>query len=118
LLERAIVNLLSNAIKHSTQGSVVSVSVYQHNGDIVCCVVDRGSGISPKELPHLFEMFRRTQGHGVERKQGIGLGLAFVDAVAKRHNGRVDVDSSLGEGSSFCFKFPLVEPLEPIEPIE
>ncbi|MBT8126125.1 MAG: CHASE2 domain-containing protein [Gammaproteobacteria bacterium] len=118
LLERAIVNLLSNAIKHSTHGSVVSVSVYQHNGDIVCCVVDRGSGISPKELPHLFEMFRRTQGHGVERKQGIGLGLAFVDAVAKRHNGRVDVDSCIGEGSSFCLKFPHVEPLEPIEPIQ
>ncbi len=118
LLERAIVNLLSNAIKHSDQGSVVHVNVRLHNSHIVCCVVDRGSGISPEELPHLFEMFRRTQGHGVERKQGIGLGLAFVDAVAKRHNGRVDVESSLGEGSSFCIKFPRVEPLEPIEPIE
>ena len=118
LLERAIVNLLSNAIKHSDQGSTVRVNVNLHNSYIVCCVVDRGSGISPEELPHLFEMFRRTQGHGIERKQGIGLGLAFVDAVAKRHNGRVDVESSLGEGSSFCIKFPRLEPLDPIEPIE
>jgi CHASE2 domain-containing sensor protein/signal transduction histidine kinase len=118
LLERAIVNLLSNAIKHSTQGSTVTVNVHQHQDDIICCVVDKGSGISAQELPHLFEMFRRTQGHGIERKQGIGLGLAFVDAVAKRHNGHVDVTSHLGEGSSFCLTFPRVEPLEPIEPIE
>jgi len=112
LLERAIVNLLSNAIKHSESDTTVNLIVNHNNGEISCCVIDQGSGISIDELPHLFEMFRRTQGRGVERKQGIGLGLAFVDAVARRHSGYVDVESKLGEGSSFCLKIPKVEPTD------
>ena len=115
LLERAILNLLSNAIKHSASGSIVNITVTQNKEEISCCVIDQGSGISAEELPHLFEMFRRTQVVGVERKQGIGLGLAFVDAVAKRHSGHVDVESQLGEGSSFCLKIPKIEPAEAIE---
>ncbi len=108
LLERAITNLLSNALKHSDQGQSVMVSVKLTDTTIECCVVDTGSGIEPDELPHLFEMFRRTRGAGVERKQGIGLGLAFVDAVARRHSGSVDVSSSPGQGSSFCLRIPQV----------
>ena len=108
LLERAITNLLSNALKHSYQGQSVMVSVKLHGTTIECCVVDTGSGIEVDELPHLFEMFRRTRGAGVERKQGIGLGLAFVDAVARRHSGTVDVSSNPGQGSSFCLKIPQV----------
>ena len=115
LLERAILNLLSNAIKHSAAGSSVNVTVKVKNKEIICCVTDQGSGISIDQLPHLFEMFRRTQGVGIERKQGIGLGLAFVDAVAKRHSGHVDVESKMGEGSSFCLKIPKLEPTEIVE---
>jgi signal transduction histidine kinase len=118
LLERAIINLLSNAIKHSKTGSSVRVIVTLKNNVINCCIIDQGSGIAREEQPHLFEMFRRTQGFGVERKQGIGLGLAFVDAVAKRHSGQVDVESRPGEGSMFCLKFPLVEPVEPVVELE
>ena len=106
LLERAVVNLLSNAIKHSEAGAIVTVTVKLHNNEISCCIDDVGSGISIDELPHLFEMFMRVKSVGLERKKGIGLGLAFVDAVAKRHSGHVDVESKQGEGSSFCLKFP------------
>ncbi len=109
LLERAVLNLLSNAIKHSTAGGSVRVTVKLKENRICCCVIDQGSGIPGNELPHLFEMFRRTRGSGVERKYGIGLGLAFVDAVARRHSGYVDVESELGQGSSFCLKIPKLE---------
>lgn len=112
LLERAILNLLSNAIKHSPAGSAVDVKVSICDDEICCCVSDQGSGIAVEELPHLFEMFRRTRGAGVERKQGIGLGLAFVDAVAKRHSGHVDVESEPGRGSQFCLKIPKIDPVE------
>ncbi len=118
LLERAIINLLSNAIKHSDAGSTVRVTVSLNDNLIACCVIDHGPGISREDLPHLFEMFRRTRGVGVERKQGIGLGLAFVDAVARRHSGQVDVESRLGEGSSFCLKIPKAEPEEAMEILE
>lgn len=118
LLERAIVNLLSNAIKFSPAGSEVKLIVTQNRSEISCCVIDQGTGISMDELPHLFEMFRRVQGAGVERKQGIGLGLAFVDAVAKRHSGHVDVESQLGVGSSFCLRIPRVDLLDPLNELE
>ena len=113
LLERAIVNLLSNAIKHSHANATVNVNVQLNNEEIHCCVIDQGSGISIVELPHLFEMFRRTQDAGPGHKHGIGLGLAFVDAVARRHSGHVDVESKLDEGSCFCLKIPRVEPANP-----
>ena len=108
MLERAILNLLSNAIKHSAENSEIKVKVDIVDKLISCCVIDQGSGISEDELPHLFEMFRRTRDSGVKRKLGIGLGLAFVDAVAKRHGGKVEVESELGKGSSFCIFFPQV----------
>jgi len=114
LLERAIINLLSNAIKHSESNTVVNVNVQLIDEVICCCVIDHGTGISKEELPHLFEMFSRTQDAGAEHKRGIGLGLAFVDAVSRRHSGHIDVESKLGEGSSFCLKIPRVEPAEPI----
>ncbi|MBL6998358.1 MAG: CHASE2 domain-containing protein [Gammaproteobacteria bacterium] len=110
LLERAIVNLLSNAIKYSEAGSTVHVSVSQSEQEIHCCVIDQGCGISAAEMPHLFEMFRRSQGAGVERIQGVGLGLAFVDAVARRHSGTVEVESQPGAGSKFCLKIPRIDP--------
>lgn len=112
LLERAILNLLSNAIKHSEAGSTINVTISQTQTEISCCVIDEGAGISNEELPHLFEMFRKAHSAGVERKQGVGLGLAFVDAVAKRHSGYVDVVSNEGEGSRFCLKLPKVALIE------
>ena len=113
LLERAILNLLSNAIKHSEAGSSVKITVSRSKTEIACCVIDQGPGISADELPYLFKMFRKAQGPGIERKHGVGLGLAFVDAVARRHSGYVDVESRLGEGSCFCLKIPKLEPVEP-----
>lgn len=109
LLERAIINLLSNALKHSQAGQQVLVRVRVEDGQIECCVADQGSGIPKQELPLLFEMFKRTRSAQVERKKGSGLGLAFVDAVARRHSGFVEVSSKLGEGSSFCLLLPLVD---------
>ncbi len=86
LLERAIVNLLSNAIKYSPNGARIDVNVQLTNEEIQCCVIDHGKGISREELPYLFDVFRRTQEATIQRQHGVGLGLAFVDAVAKRHS--------------------------------
>jgi signal transduction histidine kinase len=117
LLERAIINLLSNAIKHSKPNTTVQVNVKQSGEEINCCIIDQGSGIAAEDVPHLFELFRRARGAGVERIQGIGLGLAFVDAVAKRHAGYVNIESKLGEGSSFCLIMPKLEAEEVIDEV-
>lgn len=114
LLERAIINLLSNAIKHSNSNSTVTVTVQVISENIHCYVKDNGCGISDAELPYLFKMFRRTENAGVERICGIGLGLAFVDAVAKRHSGQINVESKIDEGSCFCLEIPKIETSEAI----
>lgn len=113
LLERAVINLLSNALKHSASGQKVLARVRLQDGQIECCVIDKGSGIPADELPRLFEMFKRTRTSQLEQKKGTGLGLAFVDAVARRHSGYVKVSSKQGEGSRFCLVIPLNDQQNP-----
>jgi len=106
LLERSVTNLLNNAIKYSPEGSSVTMKIFGKNGHVWCCVEDEGFGIADKELPRLFERFRRAhQNSGVDQ-QGIGLGLALVKATAERHGGYVDVQSKEGKGSRFCLVLP------------
>ena len=107
LLERAIVNLVSNAIKYSDENTRVHVSTQVANGYVLCAVQDNGPGIDEQDMPNLFELFKRVQRNGETRKAGIGLGLAFVDAVSQRHGGYVEVESTPGQGSTFTLFIPL-----------
>jgi len=107
LLERAIINLLTNAIRYSPQHSAVTLQLFRRFEEFHCCVTDTGYGIAQRDLPKLFSRFGRiATAQGGE--SGTGLGLALVKAVADRHNGRVEVESALGEGS--CFR--LIVPVE------
>jgi len=106
LLERALVNLLDNAIKYSDTGSCVTVTLTLESGSVRCCVCDQGTGIPAAELPRLFDRFHRFQHSSTEHIRGAGLGLALVDVVARRHGGRVDVESEQGRGSCFCLVTP------------
>lgn len=107
LLERAIINLISNAIKYSDEGTCIRVTTRIENEFIACTVEDQGPGIAEQDMPDLFELFKRVQRDGEQRKSGIGLGLAFVDAVSQRHRGYVEVESNPGQGSSFTLLIPL-----------
>ena len=102
LLERAIINLLSNAIKYSPADTSVTVTLMLTEHYYRCCVTDNGIGISAEELPRLFDRFRRIHRDKQDDQDGAGLGLAFVDAVIRRHGGEVEVQSIVGEGSRFC----------------
>lgn len=102
LLERALINLLTNAIKYSPANTTVRVTLAREEDRFVCCVVDEGYGIPETALPTLFDRFSRVAGEMHGEVSGAGLGLAFVEAVITRHGGRVDVQSTPGEGSSFC----------------
>lgn len=109
LLERALVNLLGNAIKFSPAGSPVELELVRHGTEFHCCVRDRGGGIPASELPRLFDRFQRVHRKDRPQESGAGLGLAFVDAVARRHGGRVEVASETGRGSVFCLILPAPE---------
>jgi signal transduction histidine kinase len=68
-------------------------------------VVDTGPGISPQDLEHLFERFYRIPGS--ERRDGSGLGLSVAQKIVQEHNGRVEVASTVGAGTTFTICLPL-----------
>ena len=99
-LERAITNLLDNAAKWSPEGSVVTVTL--DRGTLT--VADQGPGISPQDLPHVFERFYRSaESRGMT---GSGLGLSIVRSIAERHGGAVEAGSAPGGGAAFWLTFP------------
>ncbi|MGI5820095.1 MAG: nitroreductase family protein [Armatimonadota bacterium] len=104
LLRRVLVNLLGNAIKFTPEGGSVMVEARETDEGVRVCVTDTGPGISKEQQKRLFRKFSQLDGE--KKKQGTGLGLAFVKMAVDAHGGRVWVDSEPGEGSSFCFVIP------------
>lgn len=106
LLEQAVVNLLDNAIKYSSNNKKISISAEQHANNLHIKVVDEGPGIGSKHLPRLFERFYRVDKARSREMGGTGLGLAIVKHIANTHNGKIMVDSELGQGSTFILEIP------------
>jgi two-component system phosphate regulon sensor histidine kinase PhoR len=106
LIVQAVANLVHNAIKYSPSGSKVVVRGYRSNGSVTIAVEDRGTGIEPQHLPRLFERFYRVDRARSREMGGTGLGLAIVKHIAQAHGGSVDVESRLGEGSTFSLRIP------------
>ena len=102
---QAVVNLVANAIKYSGAQKRLTVTLARHEGAATCSVRDRGRGIPPDAVPHLFERFYRAP--EVRRDiQGVGLGLPLVSHIMGAHRGRVEVESRVGRGSMFTLVFP------------
>ncbi len=99
LLKEVWLNILDNAAKFSPEGEVVSVTLHKKGGEIIAAVTDHGPGMDEKTKAHIFEQF--YQGDTSHRSQGNGLGLAMVRKIVELHGGKVSVDSSPGNGSSF-----------------
>jgi len=106
LLEQAMVNLVDNAIKYSGEGGTVHVTVDHDDQTLILSVADRGTGIPAQHVPRLFERFYRVDRARSREMGGTGLGLAIVKHVAQAHDGRVDVESRIGEGSTFRLVIP------------
>jgi len=107
LIGRALTNLLSNAIKYSPADTTVSLGVLRAGDAFRCVIADQGPGISAQDLPRMFHSFQRVEtDKNVRRKEGAGLGLAFVKTAAERHGGTVGVESELGQGSRFWLELP------------
>jgi signal transduction histidine kinase/CHASE2 domain-containing sensor protein len=113
LLERAILNLLGNAIKYSPSHSKVLMRLYRQKEMLWCCVEDQGYGIASDEVPRLFDRFHRAHLEHGSDEEGIGLGLALVEATADRHGGYLEVESQKGSGSRFCIVLPEMSTEQP-----
>jgi signal transduction histidine kinase len=94
-------NLIGNALKHA-KGAPLELSLERRGPEVVFGVRDRGPGIDPNELPHVFDRYWT----GRTRKGGAGLGLAIVRGIVQAHGGNVGVDSKLGDGTLFWFSLP------------
>jgi two-component system NtrC family sensor kinase len=88
----------------------VHVRVRPQANAIVFEVSDNGIGVSPMDLPRLFEKFYRGAQQVSKDERGTGLGLAIVKSIAERHSGRVWAESQLGKGSTFFLSFPNRQP--------
>jgi len=106
-LERILVNLLSNALKYSDPGTPVTVRLALGDGWVITSIIDRGRGIAPEDLPHMFERYYRTAAAREQRREGLGLGLYITRMLVEAHGGHIWVQSELGKGSTFSFSLPI-----------
>jgi heavy metal sensor kinase len=105
MIQRMLSNLLDNAIKYTPSGGTVKVSLSENNErEVVIMVRDTGVGISPIDLPRVFERFYRCDQS--RSKPGIGLGLSLARAIARAHGGDIMAMSTLNQGSTFTIILP------------
>lgn len=105
-LGRVLRNLVENAVKYSPEGGMITLAAHRDGADVVFEVTDRGPGIEPAELPHVFEPFYRADRSRARRTGGSGLGLSIVRAIVDRHHGRVDIESTVGVGTTVRVRIP------------
>jgi two-component system, NtrC family, sensor kinase len=106
-LAQVFLNLFLNAIEAMPDGGALAISstvkTNQESGQeyLQVIVKDTGYGVRPENLPYLFDPFFTTKANGT------GLGLSIVYSIVQKHNGRIEVESKLGEGSSFILSLPV-----------
>lgn len=103
-------NLISNARKVTPPGGTITLGAIVVGDAVRFSVSDTGSGIAPADQPHIFDWFWRASHERAER--GTGLGLAIAKGIVEAHDGHIDVESTLGRGSTFSFTIPLDRPNE------
>ncbi|WP_298783474.1 two-component system histidine kinase PnpS [uncultured Marinococcus sp.] len=105
-LKQIIINLVNNAIIYTKEGGEVQVRLFKEAEEVVLEVEDNGIGISPEQLPRIFERFYRVDKARSRGSGGTGLGLAIVKHLTDALGGRIEVNSTRGEGTVFTLRFP------------
>lgn len=107
-MERLVANLLSNAVKYTPSGGKINVTlrtlVNEQGDHVEMCFSDTGQGIPEESLPHIFERFYKVPGGDPDK--GLGLGLSFVAWIVRAHHGKIEVESTLGKGTTFRVLLP------------
>jgi len=106
-LIQALINLMSNAVKYSGDDKRVEMGARMERDSIAIWVRDHGPGIDERDIPHLFEKFYRGGDHMTREVRGAGLGLSIVHHIVSAHRGRMQVQSTLGVGSTFEILIPV-----------
>ncbi len=124
-LVQVIINLISNAVKFTNQGSI-TIRVQEGRDfpqgkvspdEIVVGVIDTGIGISPEDLPKVFDKFKQVGDTLTDKPKGTGLGLSICKEIVEYHGGHIWAESSPGQGSSFYYTLPIYQPQETEQPV-
>ncbi|MBK8255092.1 MAG: HAMP domain-containing protein [Polyangiaceae bacterium] len=105
-LEQVVENLVDNALKHGGKGVRIRLTGAKHNGQVELRVSDNGPGIAAEHLPRIFERFYRVDPARSREKGGAGLGLAIVKHLVEGMGGNIQVESRVGEGTTFVVTLP------------
>jgi two-component system phosphate regulon sensor histidine kinase PhoR len=106
-ISQVLDNLVSNAIKYSPGGGNVVVSLEHDDGHLACRVSDTGMGMSANDQAQVFAKFFRTSNVRRTTIPGVGLGLPISKAIVEAHGGTIQVESELGQGTTFTFRVPV-----------
>ena len=106
-LAQVLMNLLDNAVKYSNGNKSIEVTLRTSGDEVAIAVRDHGIGSAAAERKKIFEKFYRVGSGLVHDVKGSGLGLSIVEHVAKAHGGHVEVESTVGEGSTFTIVLPI-----------
>jgi len=104
--KQILLNLLSNAVKFTPEGGRIGVAAGLNNGAVRISVSDTGIGIAPEDQKTIFEEFRQAKGDGRGKSEGTGLGLTLTKKFVELHGGTIQVESTVGKGSTFTFTLP------------
>lgn len=105
-ISRLLSNLIDNALRHTPPGGRVSIHAAREAGGVVLAVEDTGEGISPEDLPRVFERFFRGERSRTRGRGGAGLGLALARSIAEGHSGTIEAHSQPGQGAVFTVRWP------------
>lgn len=107
VMSQVILNLLGNAVKFSPPGSEIKASLSHDKDEITITITDQGIGIPPDEIDKIFDKFYQGRSAQKLTVKGTGLGLTLVKHIVEAHRGRIEVESTVGTGSTFTIKLPL-----------
>jgi len=107
-MEQVIQNLVNNALKHVDQDGEIRISAYRQENEIIIAIKDNGEGISPRDLPYIFDYFYQGKNSKQSDYQGVGLGLAICKDIIEKHRGNIKVRSSENKGSIFYISLPVI----------
>ncbi len=108
-LEQALVNLVQNAIRHTSPGGLVALDIHPDAEQVCVEVEDTGEGISPDDLPHIWQKYYQAASSQQHTQYGTGLGLSLVKELTEAMGGTVSVESWPGQGSLFQIRLPACE---------
>lgn len=111
-IRQVCINLLNNAIKFSRRNCSILISSFQNEREVIVSVSDTGPGIDQKDMPGIFDYFTQIDGGSTRVSDGMGIGLRLVKHYINLHRGRIWVESKKGEGSTFYFSLPKIDPMK------